>query len=153
VPKLKKNYPSLTGYRLPTEAEVEYATRAGAVTSLYYRETAELLDKYGWYTKDSRDRTWSVGGLKPNDLGLFDLHGNVYTWCQESYKGDYAAPKGAETVEDKEDHLTVEDTGLRMLRGNSFFAYNGSLVRSAYRYWLVPATRHAFVGFRPTVTP
>jgi serine/threonine protein kinase/formylglycine-generating enzyme required for sulfatase activity len=83
VTKLKENYLSVTGYRLPTEAEVEYATRAGAVTSRYYGETEELLEKYGWYSKNGKERTRPVGSKKPNDLGLFDLHGNVYTWCQE----------------------------------------------------------------------
>src|SRR5262249_36181670 len=86
---LKENYLSLSGYRPPTEAEVEYAPRAGAVTSRYYGETEELLERYGWYLKNSKDRTWPVGGKKPNDLGLFDLHGNVYTWCQEKLQSDY----------------------------------------------------------------
>ena len=80
---------SLTGYRLPTEAEMEYATRAGAMTSRYFGETEDLLPKYAWYTKNSQEKTWPVGSLKPNDLGLFDVQGNVYTWCQERYKGYY----------------------------------------------------------------
>ncbi len=93
VTKLKENYLSLTGYRLPTEAEMEYATRAGALTSRYYGETEELLPKYAWYQKNSQERTWPVGSLKPNDLGLFDVQGNVFTWCQESYKA-YPAGEG-----------------------------------------------------------
>ena len=91
VTKLKANYLSLTGYRLPTEAEMEFATRAGALTSRYFGETEDLLPKYAWYTKNSQEKTWPVGSLKPNDLGLFDVQGNVYTWCQESYK---AYPQG-----------------------------------------------------------
>jgi hypothetical protein len=85
VTALRKNYLSLTGYRLATEAEMEYATRAGALTSRYYGETEELLTKYAWYFKNSLEKTWPVGNLKPNDLGWFDAHGNVYAWCQERY--------------------------------------------------------------------
>jgi formylglycine-generating enzyme required for sulfatase activity len=83
----------LCGYRLPTEAELEYACRAGAVTSRYYRQAEELLAEYGWYLKNSKERSWPLGGKKPNDLGLFDMHGNVWNWCQESYQGYYAVSK------------------------------------------------------------
>ena len=96
---------SLTGYRLPTEAEMEYATRAGALTSRYYGETEELLPKYAWYNKNSQERTWPVGSLKPNDLGLFDVQGNVYTWCQESFKA-ISSEKERKSAEDKEDVLS-----------------------------------------------
>jgi formylglycine-generating enzyme required for sulfatase activity len=65
---------------------MEVVTRAGALTSRYYGETEDLLPKYAWYTKNSQEKTWPAGSLKPNDLGLFDVQGDVYTWCQESYK-------------------------------------------------------------------
>src|SRR6202030_1436175 len=110
--KLKEKYLSLTGYRLPTEAEVECACRAGAVTSRYYGESEELLGKYGWYFQNARERTWPVGSKKPNDLGLFDLHGNVYTWCQESY-GDYPAGKDSAVNYDVEDELEIKSTDGR----------------------------------------
>jgi eukaryotic-like serine/threonine-protein kinase len=153
VTKLKENYLGLRGYRLPTEAEWEYACRAGAVTSRYYGETEELLARYGWYFLNSQERTWPVGGKKPNDLGLFDMHGHLYAWCQESYK-DYPAPKGDEAIDDKEDVLSISSTTGRVLRGGSFFN-RASHVRSAFRYEDVPMLRVDLLGFRParTFTP
>jgi serine/threonine protein kinase/formylglycine-generating enzyme required for sulfatase activity len=153
VVKLKENYLSLTGYRLPTEAEWEYACRAGAVTSRYYGETEELLGEYGWYFPNSKERTWPVGSKKPNDLGLFDLHGNVYAWCQESYK-NYPAPKDGEAIEDLEDFLTINTAASRVLRGGSFDS-QASFVRGANRVREVPSLRYSYVGFRParTFTP
>jgi formylglycine-generating enzyme required for sulfatase activity len=146
VTKLRENYLSLSGYRLPTEAEMEFATRAGAVTSRYFGETEELLPKYAWYTKNSQEKTWPVGSLKPNDLGLFDVQGNVFTWCQESYK-DYPTGKGEEAAEDKEDGLVISPTKSRVLRGGSFFS-RASLVRSADRGSYVPSDRNDSAGFR-----
>jgi formylglycine-generating enzyme required for sulfatase activity len=153
VVKLRENYLSLPGYRLPTEAEMEYTCRAGAVTSRYYGETGELLAKYGWYSQNSKGRTWPVGGKKPNDLGLFDMHGNVYTWCQESYK-DYPTPKDNKAIDDKEDVLVIDRKTSRVLRGGSFFN-QASDVRSANRTWYEPQFRDPYVGFRParTVAP
>ncbi|HLN28584.1 MAG TPA: protein kinase [Gemmataceae bacterium] len=152
---LRANYLSLRGYRLPTEAEMEYATRAGALTSRYFGETEELLAKYAWYSKNSQERTWRVGSLKPNDLGLFDSQGNVFTWCQEAYKA-YPAGKGDEGAEDEgaedeEGGLVVKSTDSRVLRGGSF-AVQASYVRSAYRDAVVPANRSSNFGFRPART-
>jgi formylglycine-generating enzyme required for sulfatase activity/tRNA A-37 threonylcarbamoyl transferase component Bud32 len=153
VMKLKEKYLSLTGYRLPTEAEMEYATRAGALTSRYYGETDELLAKHAWYNKNSQERTWPVGNLKPNDLGLFDMQGNVFTWCQDSYK-PYPAGKGEEAAEDQEDGLVVNSTVSRVLRGGSVIRV-GALVRSARRLSEPPTNRSYTVGFRlaRTFTP
>jgi formylglycine-generating enzyme required for sulfatase activity/tRNA A-37 threonylcarbamoyl transferase component Bud32 len=150
VTKLKEKYLTLTGYRLPTEAEWEYACRAGARTSRYFGASAELLGKYAWYVENVKDRTWPVGGKKPNDLGFFDMHGNVYCWCQESYK-DYARTKGAAPVEDVEDELEVIGTAFRMLRGGSFINH-ASYLRSAVRLRVVPAYHNVDVGFRPART-
>jgi formylglycine-generating enzyme required for sulfatase activity len=91
-----------------------------------------------------------VGGKKPNDLGLFDMYGNVYTWCQESYKG-YPRAKGGGVIEDKEDDLNILSTTSRVLRGGSF-SNPAVTVRSADRNGRVPTNRNVGVGFRPART-
>jgi formylglycine-generating enzyme required for sulfatase activity len=151
--KLARNYLQRQGYRLPTEAEMEYATRAGAETTRYYGETDELLEKYAWYLKNGQERSWPVGSKKPNDMGMFDMQGNVYTWCQERYMS-YPRLKSGESSEDKEDALVVRSTDGRVLRGGSF-AGQASLVRSAFRNDFAPTNRRIDIGFRParTFTP
>ncbi|HBI43180.1 MAG TPA: serine/threonine protein kinase [Planctomycetales bacterium] len=153
VTKSKARYLSLAGYRLPTEAEMEDATRAGAVTARYYGETEELLPKYAWFQKNSKETTWPVGSLKPNDLGLFDVEGNVYAWCQDRYKAD-AAEKGEEAEKDQEDGLVISGSVSRVLRGGSYF-YPPSYLRSAARDYNVPPNQYTNHGFRParTFTP
>src|SRR5262249_4496830 len=116
----------------------------GALTARYYGETAELLPKYAWYVESSQERTWPVASLKPNDLGFFDVQGNVFTWCQESYK-PYRLSK--ETIIDTEDGLVIVGTGERVLRGCSFFNI-ATRVRSACRSYNVPTLRQKYIGFR-----
>ena len=83
--KMMSNWEARTGFRLPTAVEWEYACRAGAVTTYSFGEPRELLEQYAWYTKNSPARSNPVGTKKPNDLGLFDLHGNLYEWCQDRF--------------------------------------------------------------------
>jgi formylglycine-generating enzyme required for sulfatase activity len=134
-----------TGYRLPTEAEWEYACRAGAETEYSFGEPADLLSKYAWSYENSSGKSHPVGSLKSNDLGLFDMHGNVWEWCQDVNKG-----KGG----DGEETEDIRDTNSRVLRGGSFVG-QASLVRSAHRILYVPANRVIGFGFRParTFTP
>jgi formylglycine-generating enzyme required for sulfatase activity len=143
--KLMSDIQNRTGYRLPTEAEWEYSCRAGTVTGYSFGEPWELLEKYGWYIKNSPDRTQSVGRLKPNDLGMFDLHGNLWEWCQDRYK----AP-GRVT-----DKLNIDtDIGFRnlcILRGGTFLSQPAN-VRSADRHRIAPAYRYHNDGFRPSRT-
>ena len=146
ITKLRANYLSLTGYRLPTEAEIEYATRAESITARFYGETADLLEKYAWYSKNSQDRTWPVGLLKPNDFGLFDVHGNLWTWCQEKV-GPYRTENDGEFDDDQEDSLVVDRTVTRLFRGGSF-GDRPSLIRSAFRNFNMPTNRNLSIGFR-----
>jgi formylglycine-generating enzyme required for sulfatase activity len=153
VVKLKPNYLSLTGYRLPTETEWEYACRAGAATSRYYGETAELQTHYGWNYDSTPEQTQPVGTKKPNDWGLFDMLGNVVNWCQERHK-PYPAKSGR-PIDDVEDIPGVISTDKRVLRGGSFL-YAAGTVRSADRIGPQPPSYWSYtVGFRParTFTP
>jgi formylglycine-generating enzyme required for sulfatase activity len=122
------------------------------VTSRHYGEAEGLLAEYGWYQQNSGDRTRPAGRKKPNDLGLFDVHGNVWNWCQDSYK-DYP-PEGGEIIDDKEDSVIILSEKDRVVRGGSF-VYLASSVRCAYRNRYAPAIRNLIVGFRParTLTP
>ena len=146
VTKMKPNFLALTGYRLPTETEMEFATRAGALTSRPYGETIDLLPKYAWYNGNSGDKTWPVGGKKPNDLGFFDLLGNVWCWCQDQYLA-YPNATGDQTIDDKEGDLNIISTASRVLRGGGF-NYQAKYLRSAYRYNYVPTNRNQHYGFR-----
>ena len=148
--KLAPAYLQRTGYRMPTEAEWEYACRSGATTSRYYGESEELLPKYAWHQRNAAARSRPVGSLKPNDLGLFDMHGNVWSWCQVRFK-DYATGNGDTAIEDKDDALTIFRGERRVVRGGSF-TYLAVTVRSANRGGDVPAYHHNSVGFRAART-
>jgi formylglycine-generating enzyme required for sulfatase activity/tRNA A-37 threonylcarbamoyl transferase component Bud32 len=148
--RLAPDYRKRTGYRLPTEAEWEYSCRAGASTSRYYGASEHLLTKYGWYWQNSRFRSWPVGSLKPNDLGLFDMHGNVWCWCQDLFK-EYPETKGQEAADVMEDTLMVTNDQERVLRGGSFDR-PPPFVRCAWRDWNHPWNRFSRLGFRATRT-
>ena len=91
-----------------------------------------------------------MGSLKPNDLGLFDVHGNVWNWCQEKYT-PYLQTKEGAAKEDNEDMLSVNNQDGRSLRGGAFNNLMSN-VRCAYRSWSVPASRNNLVGFRAART-
>jgi formylglycine-generating enzyme required for sulfatase activity len=148
--RMAPNYLQRTGYRLPTEAEMEYATRARAATSRYFGETEDLLEKYAWYVKNCQERTWPVGMKKPNDLGLFDAHGNVFSWCQEEFE-DYPKDRGERANEDKERSLVINAQVYRVLRGGSFKLV-ASDVRCAARSSSEPTGTAANISFRPART-
>jgi formylglycine-generating enzyme required for sulfatase activity len=154
--KLAPGYLGREGYRLPSEAEWEYACRAGARTSRYYGEAEDLLGRYAWYTRNSLDRGMLPGEpgklgvagdcLKPNDFGLFDMLGNALEWCQE-YPTYYTSD-----IEDKEyNNRDVDKEKERLLRGGAFLDLPVD-VRCALRYWDVPTLRDHSVGFRPART-
>ena len=98
-----------------------------------------------------REKTWPVGSKKPNDLGLFDMQGNVFTWCQDSYK---PLAEGEAALEDQEGDLVILRTRNYIVRGGSFLN-PASYARSANRNNSEPSARNRNYGFRParTMTP
>jgi formylglycine-generating enzyme required for sulfatase activity len=106
-----------TGYRLPTEAEWEYACRSGALTSRYFGMNVELLGRYAWSVATSQDHAWPCGSLLPNDLGLFDFLGNVYEWCHDP-SHSYRPDQGGIVADDVPTQDSEGTDGL--LRGMSF---------------------------------
>lgn len=156
---LPANYLQRTGFRLPTEAEWEYAARAGTTTARFFGDSEDRLAEFAWYSKnpprrredpiDPNDptRTRQVGTLKPNPLGLFDIYGNVWEWTHDR-RQEFTA--GDVVTEDREDAvLTVDDQHARTRRGGSF-AYGAYTARSAHRGDITyfPNQRRDNVGFR-----
>jgi formylglycine-generating enzyme required for sulfatase activity len=115
------------GYRLPTEAEWEYAGRAGATTAYFFGDSPAKLGDYAWFEKNSGGRPRPVGQKQPNPWGLYDICGNVWEWCNDFYKVDYYAespkqdPKGPPTGENK------------VLRGGAW-RFGEESARAGYRY-------------------
>ena len=135
-----------TGYRLPTEAEWEYACRAGTVTSRYYGLSVDLLSKYGRDLVHSQDRTWPTGSLLPNDLGLFDMLGNVDEWCQDRDTTSRPAKDGitSDVITSSE---AITEKVNRVRRGGTF-ASTARELRSAFRALAPPSEDSIFAGFR-----
>ena len=142
---LLPDYLQRTGYRLPSEAEWEYACRVGTASARYYGQTETLLGEYAWYSNNSRnERLLPVGSLRPNGAGLFDMQGNALEWCQGR---QLIYGTAAENVADKEQAEKISNANSRVLRGGSFNAY-AAIMRSALRVNYQPDLQFAFIGFR-----
>ncbi|HNG14947.1 formylglycine-generating enzyme family protein [Accumulibacter sp.] len=127
------------GYRLPTEAEWEYACRAGSETRYSFGDDAAELVRHAWYSANADGHPHAVGGLAPNAWGLHDMHGNVWEWCWDWF-GDYPAEAEINPVG------PVGGT-WRVLRGGSF-AIGAEVLRSAFRNWFRPEFGDEDFGFR-----
>ncbi len=135
-------------YRLPTEAEWEHACRAGSTTRFCFVDGDYELGDYAWYEKNAYDvgerYAHAVGAKKPNEWGLYDMHGNVWEWCQDWY-GYY--PSSSVT-----DQTGPSLGSFRVVRGGSWSRYAGRC-RSAYRGHDLPGGRGDGQGFRLARTP
>jgi formylglycine-generating enzyme required for sulfatase activity len=141
-------------YRLPTEAEWEYACRAGSVTAFHFGNSlngrqANCQGEHPYGTEEKGPKLWrttTVGSYPPNEFGLCDMHGNVWQWCADWFDAGYYMgspaddPKGPNSGE------------RRVLRGGSWDCWPAG-VRAAFRLKFAPSTRDFSVGFRVARTP
>ena len=137
-PKLGEGWGGV--YRLPTEAEWEYACRAGTQTAYSFGNDANKLGEYAWYSANSDSETHPVGQKQANPWNLYDMHGNVYEWCQD-WKGAYSAtpqtnPQGPKTGD------------ARLLRGGAWSFDSRADLRCANRYAVIASARYIDYGLR-----
>jgi formylglycine-generating enzyme required for sulfatase activity len=131
-------------YRLPTDAEWEYACRAGTTTAYSFGDSESELEKYGWYSKNSGDTTHPVGEKLPNGWGLYDMHGNVWEWCADWY--------GAYPIIAVTDPTGPTEGSARVFRGGGWY-YGAADCRSANRGWNGPSYRGSSRGLRVALSP
>ena len=142
-----QSYLSATGMRLPSEAEWEYACRAGTTTAFNNGSSDDAtVGTIAWYTTNSGIQTHVVGGKAANALGLFDMSGNVFEWVNDWYDGSYYS------VSPSTNPLGPVSGTNRVLRGGSWYSGTGS-VRSSYRYSNAPDYSTTNVGFRVARNP
>ena len=135
---------SAAGIALPTEAQWEYACRAGSTGKYCFGDDASTLKDYAWYEDNSGSSTHPVGQKKPNAWGMHDMHGNVWEWCSSKYESyPYNADDGREDINDA--------GSARVLRGGSW-DIDVTHCRSANRYVGRPSNRYGRVGFRVVVS-
>ncbi|AFY39448.1 Sulphatase-modifying factor protein [[Leptolyngbya] sp. PCC 7376] len=156
-------------YRLPSEAEWEYACRAGTTRRYYFGDNAEQLGDYAWFADNSGDkrldsaeiwridsanyggritgnncRIHPVGQKKPNQFGLYDMYGNIWEWCEDSWEDSYKISRNQKPF--------VNSGAKKVIRGGSWIS-NPRNCRSAYRNYNTPGVRNYSVGFRVVCVP
>ncbi len=144
--RLAGRLPAGWAYRLPTEAEFEYSSRAGSTNRFSYGDDPGYtqLGNYAWYSANSGSTTHAVGGKLPNRWGLYDTSGNVWQWCSDWYGtylgGNVTDPQG------------LASGSSRVIRGGSWYG-TATDCRSAQRYYYDPSNRYGNIGFRLVLAP
>lgn len=143
-----KKLNALTGehYRLPTDAEWEYAARGGQKSQAFLYVGSDDLNSVAWYDKNSGNRVHRVGQKEPNGLGLYDMSGNVWEWMEDCWNKQYPGPPTDGSA------WKSRDCSRHMLRGGAWTSYPRYL-RSSNRYWNLSAFLRDDVGFRLVGTP
>ena len=140
----KLNEKTKKHYRLPTEAEWEYAARGGNRSKGFTYSGGNKIDKVAWYEENSGSETYPIGQKQANELGIYDMSGNVWEWCNDWYaayeKAEQVNPQGPATG------------SSRVHRGGSWY-FNAAYSRLAYRDDLLPDTRNRFLGCRLAFVP
>lgn len=142
--RLPGDYLRRTGYRLPTEAEWEYACRAETDSRFHFGDSAAFIDRYAWYLISANNHVSIPGLLKPNDFGLFDSHGNCVEWCLESYAHHEANPPWSEDIEDTR---PLNNNQPRATRGGGY-GFRIEAIRSTLRRIELPVFQGYSSGFR-----
>jgi formylglycine-generating enzyme required for sulfatase activity len=137
-----RGFCSKIGLSLPSEAQWEYACRAGTSTKFCCGDSESELNKYAWFYSNAGYETHSVGKKRPNSWGLYDMHGNLWEWCRDAFHENYwgAPADGSAWTESK--------SGPRVRRGGGC-DYDATNCRSAVRMGNDPGFRHQVTGFRP----
>ena len=132
-------------YRLPTEAEWEYAARGGSKSNGYKHSGSDDIDEVAWYVDNSSSKTHEVGRKQPNELGIYDMSGNVWEWCYDWYDDDYYSNSP------RENPVNTSRASYRVCRGGS--CNNTRFCRSVFRFRSAPDFKYFILGFRVALAP
>ncbi|MCP4277627.1 MAG: formylglycine-generating enzyme family protein, partial [Gammaproteobacteria bacterium] len=128
-------------YRLPTEAEWEYAARGGVSANSTTYAGSNTIGDVAWYDDNSGSKTHEVGGKQPNELGIYDMTGNIWEWCNDWYGNSYYSSSPADNPQGS------SSDAYRVIRGGSW-GYAARRCRVAYRSHFYPTRRADSIGFR-----